>query len=165
MLILGIDPGSRKTGYGLIEADKRNSRYVASGFIKLGDQDPLELRLLQLAQDLQSIIEQYQPQCGVIEKVFFAHNAKSALILGHARGVILLQLAIKQLPIYEYSALEVKQAIVGAGKASKEQVQKMVSMLLNLKSSSTNFDESDALAIALTHAHRLPLIHLHDRLS
>ncbi|MBS1255077.1 MAG: Crossover junction endodeoxyribonuclease RuvC [Deltaproteobacteria bacterium] len=150
--ILGIDPGSRKTGYGFIEHDGNQSRHLASGFIKLNEKDALPDRLFMLSSELEKLIEKLNPNCGAIEKIFYAKNAQSALSLGHARGVILLKFSERQLPVYEYQALKVKQTIVGMGRADKSQVQHMVRILLKIQDRLQE-DQADALAVALTHAH------------
>ena len=150
--ILGIDPGSRKTGYGFIEHSGNKSRHLDSGFIRLNEKDTLSERLYMLSSKLGNIIERLNPNCGAIEKIFYAKNAQSALSLGHARGVILLKFSERQLPIYEYQALKVKQTVVGAGRAEKSQIQHMVKILLKINDSLQE-DQADALAVALTHAH------------
>ena len=152
MLILGIDPGSRKTGYGLIEHSNNKSRHLDSGFIRLNEKETLTERLLMLSIELGKIIDRLNPNCGAIEKVFYAKNAQSALSLAHARGVILLKFSEKQLPIHEYQALKVKQTVVGAGRADKEQIKHMVKILLKINDSLQE-DQADALAVAITHAH------------
>ena len=150
--ILGTDPGSRKTGYGLIETAGNRTRHLASGCILLNERDQLSDRLSMLSRELEQLIEEFRPDCGAVEKVFFAKNAQSALTLGHARGVILLKFSERHLPIHEYQALKVKQTVVGVGRADKDQVQHMVRILLNLQNSLQE-DEADALAVAITHAH------------
>ena len=150
--ILGIDPGSRKTGYGLIEHSGNRTRYLASGCIKLNVKETLAERLHQLSSELDKLIEKFQPDCGAVEKIFFAKNAQSALTLGHARGVILLKFSERQLVVHEYQALKVKQTVVGVGRADKNQIQHMVKILLNLQNKLQE-DEADALAVAITHAH------------
>ena len=150
--ILGIDPGSRKTGYGLIENTGNRTRHLASGCIRLNAKHPLSDRLSILSRELEQLIEEFRPDCGAVEKVFFAKNAQSALTLGHARGVILLKFSERNLPIHEYQTLKVKQTVVGVGRAGKDQVQHMVKILLNLQNSLQE-DEADALAVAITHAH------------
>ena len=150
--ILGIDPGSRKTGYGLIENTGNRIRHLASGCIRLNAKHPLSDRLSILSRELEQLIEEFRPDCGVVEKIFFAKNAQSALTLGHARGVILLKFSERNLPIHEYQTLKIKQTVVGVGRAGKDQVQHMVKILLNLQNSLQE-DEADALAIAITHAH------------
>ena len=150
--ILGIDPGSRKTGYGLIELSGNRTRHLASGCIKLNPKDSLADRLHTLSKELGKKIDEYKPDCGAVEKIFFAKNAQSALTLGHARGVILLKFSERELTVYEYQALKVKQTVVGVGRAEKTQVQHMVKILLNLQNPLQE-DEADALAVAITHAH------------
>ena len=150
--ILGVDPGSRKTGYGLIENSGNRIRHLASGCIRLNAKHPLSDRLSMLSRELEQLIEEFRPDCGVVEKIFFAKNAQSALTLGHARGVILLKFSERHLPIHEYQALKVKQTVVGVGRADKDQIQHMVRILLNLQNSLQE-DEADALAVAITHAH------------
>ena len=150
--ILGIDPGSRKTGYGLIEHSGNKSRHLDSGFIRLNEKETLSERLFILSSELGKIIDRLNPNCGAIEKIFYAKNAQSALSLGHARGVILLKFSERQLPVHEYQALKVKQTVVGAGRAEKSQIQHMVKILLKINESLQE-DQADALAIALTHAH------------
>lgn len=158
MKILGIDPGSRKTGYGIIEHIGNRNIYVDSGCIRLGEKYPLAERLSILYEKLEEILIEFKPDCGVIEQIFFAKNAQSALTLGHVRGVILLKFSLRHLPIYEYSPLQVKQTIVGVGRATKDQVQHMVKVLLNQKQKHMKEDEADALAIAITHAHFHPYL-------
>ena len=150
--ILGIDPGSRKTGYGLIENTGNRTRHLASGCIRLNAKHPLSDRLSMLSKELEQLIEEFRPDCGVVEKIFFAKNAQSALTLGHARGVILLKFSERNLPIHEYQTLKIKQTVVGVGRADKDQVQHMVKILLNLQNKLQE-DEADALAVAITHAH------------
>jgi crossover junction endodeoxyribonuclease RuvC len=150
--ILGIDPGSRKTGYGLIENTGNRIRHLASGCIRLNAKHPLSDRLSILSRELEQLIEEFRPDCGVVEKIFFAKNAQSALTLGHARGVILLKFSERNLPIHEYQTLKIKQTVVGVGRADKDQVQHMVKILLNLQNKLQE-DEADSLAVAITHAH------------
>jgi len=150
--ILGIDPGSIKTGYGLIEYSGNRIVHLASGCIKLNNKNELFDRLLILSIELEKLIKEFKPNCGAVENIFFAKNARSALTLGHARGVILLKFAEKKIPINEYQPLKVKQTLVGVGRADKNQVKHMVKILLNLKKILQE-DEADALAIAITHAH------------
>ena len=152
MRILGIDPGSRKTGYGFIEHSGNKSRHLDSGCIRLNEKDTLSERLYTLSSELGKIIDILNPSCGAIEKIFYAKNAQSALSLGHARGVILLKFSERQLPVHEYQALKVKQTVVGAGRAEKRQIQHMVKVLLKINDPLQE-DQADALAVALTHAH------------
>lgn len=170
--ILGIDPGSINCGYGLLSsqlpvntkhhtvsskvptnnlATEKNYEYLSSGRIVLPASKPLHLRLKELYISLVDVIAEYKPDEIVIEKIFFAKGTKAALSLGHTRGVVLLAASLNGLSIHEYSALEVKKAVVGYGRADKNQVQKMVREILNIKHSLSP-DSADALALAICHA-------------
>lgn len=149
--ILGIDPGSRLTGYGIIETSGRHCTYIASGCVRVAANNIPE-KLEQIFEGLTSIIEQYHPEQVAIEMVFMAQNPDSALKLGHARGAAIVAAVRYHLPVSEYSARQVKQAVVGKGAADKLQVQHMVKRLLNLPAS-PQADAADALAVALCHAH------------
>lgn len=149
--ILGIDPGSVKTGYGIIDSNGHQSQYVASGYLAL-PADSLSAKLGEIFSRLCDLIEQYQPGHMAIEQVFLAKNAASALKLGHARGAAMTAGVHTQLDIFEYSAKAVKQSTVGYGAASKAQIQHMVLRLLNTRKVLQE-DEADALAVALCHAH------------
>lgn len=145
-IILGIDPGSQRTGYGVIQCHQGKAYYLASGCIM--PKGSLSL----LFQELQVIIAQYQPHEAALEQVFFYKNPRSALVLGQARGAILVALELAKLPITGYAARQVKQAVVGYGGAEKVQIQHMVQQLLKL-SGLPGPDAADALAIALCHTH------------
>jgi crossover junction endodeoxyribonuclease RuvC len=149
--ILGIDPGSRITGYGIIDSDGRRSRHVTSGCIRTGKGAFAE-RLGQIFDGIRALIAEQQPDELAIEQVFVSKNASSALKLGHARGAAITAAVTAGLPVYEYTPSAVKQALVGTGRADKEQVQHMVRVLLNLQGE-MGLDQSDALGIALCHAH------------
>lgn len=149
--ILGIDPGSRYTGYGVIEVAGGKSRHLVCGRINATVGEMPE-RLLKIMQGLGEIIAEYQPQEVALEEVFVNKNVSSALILGQARGVAIVAAAQAGLPLAEYAATQVKLALVGNGRAEKLQVQHMVKVLLNLREAMAA-DASDALAVALTHAH------------
>jgi crossover junction endodeoxyribonuclease RuvC len=149
--ILGIDPGSRFTGYGIIDMDGNHSTHITHGTIRVqGDTIAAKLRLL--FRELCGIIDEFRPDEVSIEKVFMHKNADSALTLGQARGCAITACAEKDLPVYEYTANQVKQATVGKGHAAKEQVQHMVKILLCLRES-PQADAADALATALCHGH------------
>ena len=150
--ILGIDPGLRVTGFGVIEKHGSQLRYVASGCIKSSDKEGLPARLLTLFQGISEVIAHYQPEQAAVEKVFVNVNPQSTLLLGQARGAAISALVHAGLPVAEYTALQVKQAVVGQGKAAKEQVQHMVVRLLSLPGTPTA-DAADALACAIAHAH------------
>ncbi len=149
--VLGIDPGSVKTGFGIIDSNGQQSRFVHSGYLKLPS-DTLASKLGQIFSQLTEIIAQYQPQHMAIEQVFLSKNAASALKLGHARGAAMTAGVQANLEIFEYSAKAVKQSTVGYGAASKEQIQHMILRLLNTRKV-LQADEADALAVALCHAH------------
>lgn len=149
-LILGIDPGSRTTGFGVIESDGQRHRYVASGCIRMAELS-LPERLQRIYAGIAEIVATYHPEQSAIEQVFLSNNADSALKLGQARGAAIVALMNHQLPVAEYSARQVKLAVVGQGGALKEQVQHMVVRLLGL-SKAPPADAADALAIALCHA-------------
>ena len=149
-LILGIDPGSRITGYGVIDTDGYHAEYVTSGCIKAGDEN-LPQRLATIYSGIQELLLQFSPAEVAIEKVFVHRNADSALKLGQARGAAICAVMNNALPVDEYSPTEIKQSVVGKGNAAKEQVQHMVQVLLKL-SSSPQADAADALAVAVCHA-------------
>lgn len=151
MKILGIDPGSRITGIGIIESDGRYSQHIFSTCIRLGN-DAFPIRLGKIYKEIESIIQEYQPQQMAIEDVFLSKNPSSALKLGQARGAAICATVMQGIPVFEYSAREIKQAVVGKGNADKSQVQQMVKILLNLQGK-IQADTADGLAIALSHAH------------
>lgn len=152
--ILGIDPGSIFCGYGVITSNGREARYIASGRIAPPASKPLHVRLGSIHQALTEIISTYQPTDMVVEKIFFAKSAKAALHLGHARGVVLLAAALGEITLHECSALEVKKAVVGYGRAEKSQVQEMVKMILKIRGTLYP-DSADALALALCYMNTL----------
>lgn len=149
--VLGIDPGSRATGFGLIEVSGPRTVCVTHDVIRLGD-EALPLRLLALQQRLRALLAEFRPDEVAMEQVFVRNNVASALILGQARGVALCAVAEAGLPVHEYAPASIKQAIVGSGRAEKPQVQHMVRRLLGLSSAPAE-DAADALACALCHAH------------
>ena len=152
MRILGIDPGSKATGYGFIEQQGNRLIHLDNGAIFTQSQDPLAVRLQRIYKELCSLIEKYQPEAVAVEQVFMARNPASALKLGHARGVALLAGINAGLTVAEYSALQVKSAVVGYGRAGKNQVQHMTKVLLSLPEIAQE-DAADALAVAICHAH------------
>lgn len=149
--ILGIDPGSRVTGYGVIDSDGRRSQHVASGCIRTQQKD-FPARLGEIFKGIRSVLEEFKPGQVAIEQVFVAKNPSSALKLGQARGAAITAAVTLDLPVFEYSPRSVKQAIAGSGGAEKEQLQHMVKLLLSIQIK-MGLDQSDALAIALCHAH------------
>jgi crossover junction endodeoxyribonuclease RuvC len=150
--VLGIDCGTERTGYGVVDSDGRDHHMVAAGVIRTSPKWPLEQRLLEIAGGLRDVIRNYTPDQAAVEEVFYAANVKTALKLSHVRGVALLALAEAGLQLGEYSPLEVKTSVVGYGRAQKHQVQEMVRSLLRLASKVESEDASDALAVAICHA-------------
>ena len=150
-LILGIDPGSQKTGFGIISHQGGRSEYVTSGIIRL-PRTELPERLKIIFDSVSEIVEQYCPQELAIEEVFMARDAKAAIKLGQARGAAIVACVNKSMPVFEYAAKSIKQAVVGTGSADKQQVQHMVKTLLKLPATPKE-DAADALAAALCHAH------------
>ncbi len=149
--IIGIDPGSRATGFGVVESSGSSLRCLGAGVIRVTGETAFANRLDRLYSGVAKAIEQYTPTVFAIEDLFFARNAKSALKLGHARAAAILAAVHHGLPVYEYTPLAVKKAVVGYGKAEKGQVQQMVRILLNLCSPPAQ-DAADALAVAICHA-------------
>jgi len=149
--ILGIDPGSRVTGFGVIDSDGRHSRHVFSGCIRTSSKD-FSARLGEIFSGIQAVLEEHAPEQVAVEQVFMASNPSSALKLGHARGAAITAAVVAELPVYEYTPRAVKLALVGTGAAEKEQVQHMIRLLLGVRQR-MGLDESDALAVALCHAH------------
>jgi crossover junction endodeoxyribonuclease RuvC len=152
--ILGVDPGSRVTGYGLIDSNGERNTLIESGVIEPDTHAALPEKLKEIFEGLLKVIRDHRPQQFAIEQAFYSKNAKSALVMGQARGVAILAAAQSQIPIGEYSPKEVKCAIVGTGNASKSQVQFMVKKLLRLREPPQPLDAADALAVALCHAQR-----------
>lgn len=149
--VLGIDPGSRVTGFGVIETDGVRSRYLGSGCIRTASGTFPE-RLGEIFSGLRKVLAEWQPAEVAIEQVFVSRNASSALKLGQARGAAISAVVTLDLPVFEYTPAAVKQGLVGNGRAEKEQVQHMVRIILGMQGK-MGLDESDALAIALCHAH------------
>ena len=157
MLVLGIDPGTAITGYGLVKGEGDDLTLVAYGAITTSSDWPLPERLQRIYQELTALIEDQQPTAVAVEELFFSKNVRTALSVGQARGVALLAAANAGLPIHEYTPLQVKQAIAGYGRATKDQVQQMVRMLLALDSVPQPDDAADAIAVAICHIHSAKL--------
>ena len=149
--VLGIDPGSRVTGYGLIESDGVRSRHLHSGCIRTASSE-FPQRLGEIFAGISAVLDDWSPQEVAVEQVFMARNAASALKLGQARGAAISAIVVRALPVFEYTPAAVKQGLVGNGRAEKEQVQHMIRVILGLQGA-LSLDQSDALAIALCHAH------------
>jgi len=152
--VLGIDCGTERTGYGVIESDGREHRMLAAGVIRTSPKWPLEKRLLEISTGLRQLIRDHAPESAAVEEVFLAVNAKSALKLAHVRGIALLVVAEAGISLGEYSPLEVKTSVVGYGRAEKCQVQLMVQSILRLPDAIESEDACDALAVAICHATR-----------
>lgn len=150
MLVLGVDPGSRVTGYGLVEKENNQMTCIHAGTISSPAKLPFYERIHKIFQSMVEIMDHYRPQEMAIEDIFFAKNVKSSLKLGHARGAVLIAAVQCGIKIFEYTPLEIKKSTVGYGRATKEQVRSMVQIILNLKDK-PNLDTSDALATAICH--------------
>ncbi len=148
LIILGIDPGYALTGYGLILTDGKEFKHLAHGVISTNKQDSFADRLWQIKNELEKIIKKYQPEILAIENIYFYNNAKTALLVGEARGVIMLIAKMNNLKIFNYTPLQVKQAVVGHGRAEKKQMQKMVQLIFSLSKLPEPDDAADALAVA-----------------
>ena len=153
MRVLGIDCGSRVTGYGVIDSNGADCVFICCGAIRSKSSDPLADRLKGIYRGIVQIIRELEPEAAAFESLFYATNAQSALKLGHVRGVSMFAAAEANLPVYEYSPLEVKSAVTGYGRAEKLQVQQMVRALLKLNAPPQPYDASDALAVAICHIH------------
>ena len=154
--ILGIDPGSRVTGYGIVDVRGQKVEYVDSGCIRLAEED-MPVRLMMIHQGIEELVRRYRPQEFAIEAIFVHKNPNSALKLGQARGVAICAAVLAGLPVSEYAAKSIKQSVVGKGAADKSQVQYMVKLLLN-QTGKIQSDAADALAVALIHAHHLQTV-------
>ena len=163
MLVIGLDPGTAITGYGIVRDDEEGGLQVVDfGVIETPSKLPMPERLLILHQRLAEIINLHRPENGAVEKLFFQKNVKTAISVGQARGVALLALAEKEIPISEYAPMEVKQAVAGYGGADKRQVQLMVKALLNLDELPRPDDAADALAVAICHLHSAQMQSIYD---
>lgn len=157
MTVFGIDPGSHRTGYGCVTSDGRRHRLVACGTLAAPSHASFPDRLRAIHAGLRALLAEHRPDCVAVEDVFHARNVRSALTLGHARGVALLAACEAGVPIVTYTPAEVKHAVVGYGRAEKRQVQHMVRLLLGLATLPAPYDVADALAVAICHLHsRVP---------
>jgi crossover junction endodeoxyribonuclease RuvC len=154
MRVLGIDCGTERTGYGIIDSDGRRHTLVVAGVVVTSPKQPMHLRLLEIARKLRALLEEHRPQAAAVEDVFYAANVKTALKLAQVRGVALLTVAEAGLELAAYSPLEIKTSVVGYGRAEKQQVQMMVRSLLQLDHAVESEDAADALAAAICHATR-----------
>jgi len=151
MRVLGVDPGTRATGYGLVERDGPRHRLLECGVIRPGRNADLSERLVEIHLGLLELIDRHQPECVALEGVFSGRNARTAMVLGHARGVLVLAAALRSVPVYEYPPREVKKRVVGTGAATKDQVGFMVQKHLRLREAPSPADAADGCAIALCH--------------
>ncbi len=156
MIVLGVDPGSRVTGYGIIDKRKNGIFHIHSGTIRSSGNIPFYDRIHDIYQSMKEIMDAYQPRELAIEDIFYAKNIQSSLKLGHARGAVLIAGVQCGLKIFEYTPLEIKKSVVGYGRADKEQVRSMVKMILKSKKN-FELDTSDALAVAICHANWIRL--------
>jgi crossover junction endodeoxyribonuclease RuvC len=154
--IFGIDPGSERTGYGCVETDGRRHHLIACGAIAAPPGDTFPNRLARIHAELSALLSSCHPDCVAIENLFHAANVRSALKLGHARGVAMLAAVEAGCEVVEYTPAEIKRAVVGYGRAEKQQVGQMVKMLLGLSAAPSPHDAADALAVALCHLHSMP---------
>jgi len=154
--IFGIDPGSERTGYGCVETDGGRHRLIVCGAITARAAQGFPERLANIHRELTALLAECRPDCVAIENLFHATNARSALKLGHARGVAMLAAVEAGCPIAEYTPTEIKRAVVGYGRAEKHQVQEMIKLLLGLETAPSPHDAADALAVAICHLHSVP---------
>jgi len=157
MRVLGIDPGTAITGYAVVEDEGGQLQLIDLGVINTPAKSPLPSRLQKIYTDLQHAIKTHQPDAAAVEQLFFSRNVRTAMAVGHARGVTLLALADAGLPIAEYTPMQIKQAVTGYGNADKRQIQEMVRMLLNLDEIPRPDDAADAAAVAICYLHRAKL--------
>ncbi len=155
MIILGVDPGTIFTGFGIIKQSKNNFSHIKHGLIKLPSSKSLSLKLEIIYDELDKIIKTYKPDEFAIETAFYGKNVQSAMKIGYARGVSLLAAVHNKIPASEYSPREIKKSVVGSGAASKEQISYMIKKMLDLNDEKCRFDETDALAVAMCHAFRM----------
>lgn len=160
MRVFGIDPGSERTGYGCVDSDGRRHRLVVCGAVRTRAADTFANKLGAIHRELAAVLADCRPDCVAIENLFHAVNVRSALKLGHARGVAMLAAVEAGLSVVEYTPAEIKRAVVGYGRAEKLQVQQMVKLLLGLDHVPTPHDAADALAVAICHLHASPLARL-----
>lgn len=153
MIILGLDPGTARTGFGVLEIQKSKLKIIAYGCIETSLKFSTADRLEKIHRQLTKLIKKYQPQQAAVEDIFFFKNLKTAIKVSQARGVLLCAVAQMKIPVAEYTPLQVKQAVSGYGRADKQQVQKMVQIILNLKEIPKPDDAADALAVAICCAH------------
>ncbi len=153
MLVIGVDPGTATTGYGVVDYVQGKEILISYGTIRTAADTPMELRLLKIHQEFNALLDQYQPQAVAIEELFHHKNAKTVISVAQSRGVLLMTAAARGLELAEYTPLQVKQAVSGYGNADKKQVQIMVQKILHMQQLARPDDAADALAIAICHIH------------
>ena len=153
MLVIGVDPGTATTGYGVVEYVQGRESLVSYGTIRTAADMPMELRLLKIHREFNALLDQYQPEAVAIEELFHHKNAKTVISVAQSRGVLLMTAAARELELAEYTPLQVKQAVSGYGNADKKQVQIMVQKILHMEQVAKPDDAADALAIAICHIH------------
>jgi crossover junction endodeoxyribonuclease RuvC len=161
MIVLGIDPGTALTGFGVVRGEPFGAfALVECGVVRTNPRDRLAVRLREIYEDVYALIERHKPDALAVEDVFYARNVRTTVVLGHARGVVLLAGEQASVPVYEYPPAEIKKSVVGTGAATKEQVQFMLTRLLRLRAAPQPSDAADAAAVALAHimSARLPRI-------
>jgi crossover junction endodeoxyribonuclease RuvC len=161
--IFGIDPGSERTGYGCVETDGRIARLVTCGAVSALASEAFPQRLARIHRELVRLLTHCEPDCVAIESLFHAANVRSALKLGHARGVAMLAAVETGCAVVEYTPAEIKRAVVGYGRADKNQVQQMIKLLLGLKLAPSPHDAADALAVAMCHLHSMPPVRAYTK--
>jgi len=164
MRVLGVDPGSRITGYGLLEEKNRRISFIEAGLIKPPEKMPFSQKIHRIFQGLVEILDRCTPDAMAVEDLFYAKNARSSLKLGHARGAALIAAGQQDIEVFEYTPLEIKKSVVGYGRAEKEQVRSMVNIMLQLKEQ-VPLDASDALAAAICHINSSRLRTLQEKAS
>lgn len=157
VVVLGIDPGTAHTGYGVVVARGRDLGALDGGTIDTSASEPLERRLTQIHARVRDLIAEHEPEAVAVEQLYFGQNAQSALAVGHARGAVLLAAGMSNVPCFAYTPQQVKQAVCGSGRAAKDQVQRMVGTLLSLTEPPEPDHAADALAVAICHANEAPL--------
>ena len=153
MLVLGLDPGTATTGFGVVNYSQGRARALRYGVIRTSPELPMHLRLLQIQREVEALLMELQPDAVAIEQIFYHRNAKTVITVAQARGVLIVTAAANGVPLFEYTPLQVKQSVCGYGRADKQQIQIMVQKLLNLTELPRPDDAADALAIAVCHLH------------
>jgi len=158
LIVIGFDPGLAILGYGIVRQEGYNVKAIGHGVIETHSSQNMTSRLLKLFTEVQNLIDLHKPDVVAVEEIFFSKNTKTAIAVAHARGIVLVAAALKSLPLYEYTPLQVKQALTGYGRAQKSQIQQMVKLLLGLNEIPKPDDAADALAVAICHINSSTMI-------